>query len=256
MLKRPLNVGFSGGEKKRFEALQMAVLEPRFAILDETDSGLDIDALKIVVAESVNALRAPDRGHAGDHALSAAARLHQAGPGARAGRGPHRRERRAGTRARTGARGLRQISEGGVIRCALPTRRDEAWKYSDLRAALDGRRARTMLRDGPRRSSSAWRRRDAATLTRDRGRRERVSLSSACDDGPLHATRARSTSTLGDGASLTRIVIQTGAAMPLSMRARAARRGRAFRQFILAEGGKLARIETHVEVEGEGARSS
>jgi Fe-S cluster assembly ATP-binding protein len=61
MLKRPLNVGFSGGEKKRFEALQMAVLQPRFAILDETDSGLDIDALKIV-AENVNALRAADRG--------------------------------------------------------------------------------------------------------------------------------------------------------------------------------------------------
>jgi Fe-S cluster assembly ATP-binding protein len=61
MLKRPLNVGFSGGEKKRFEALQMAVLEPRFAILDETDSGLDIDALRIV-AENVNALRAPNRG--------------------------------------------------------------------------------------------------------------------------------------------------------------------------------------------------
>jgi Fe-S cluster assembly ATP-binding protein len=61
MLKRPLNVGFSGGEKKRFEALQMAVLEPRFAILDETDSGLDIDALK-VVADSVNALRDPERG--------------------------------------------------------------------------------------------------------------------------------------------------------------------------------------------------
>ncbi|PHS27749.1 MAG: Fe-S cluster assembly ATPase SufC [Robiginitomaculum sp.] len=60
MLKRPLNVGFSGGEKKRMEILQMAVLEPRFAILDETDSGLDIDALK-VVAEGVNALRAPDR---------------------------------------------------------------------------------------------------------------------------------------------------------------------------------------------------
>jgi len=60
MLKRPLNVGFSGGEKKRFEALQMSVLQPRFAILDETDSGLDIDALRIV-AESVNALRAPDR---------------------------------------------------------------------------------------------------------------------------------------------------------------------------------------------------
>ena len=60
MLKRPLNVGFSGGEKKRFEALQMAVLEPRFAILDETDSGLDIDALRIV-ADNVNALRSPER---------------------------------------------------------------------------------------------------------------------------------------------------------------------------------------------------
>jgi len=60
MLKRGLNVGFSGGEKKRMEALQMAVLAPRFAILDETDSGLDIDALRIV-ADNVNALRAPDR---------------------------------------------------------------------------------------------------------------------------------------------------------------------------------------------------
>lgn len=60
MLKRPLNVGFSGGEKKRFEALQMAVLQPRFAILDETDSGLDIDALR-VVADNVNTLRGPER---------------------------------------------------------------------------------------------------------------------------------------------------------------------------------------------------
>lgn len=57
---RPVNEGFSGGEKKRNEILQMAVLEPRLAILDETDSGLDIDALKIV-AEGVNKLRAPDR---------------------------------------------------------------------------------------------------------------------------------------------------------------------------------------------------
>lgn len=61
MLKRQLNVGFSGGEKKRNEILQMAMLEPKLAILDETDSGLDIDALK-TVAEGVNALRAPDRG--------------------------------------------------------------------------------------------------------------------------------------------------------------------------------------------------
>lgn len=60
MLKRAVNVGFSGGEKKRNETLQMAVLQPRLAILDETDSGLDIDALK-VVAEGVNALRAADR---------------------------------------------------------------------------------------------------------------------------------------------------------------------------------------------------
>jgi Fe-S cluster assembly ATP-binding protein len=61
MLKRAVNVGFSGGEKKRNEVLQMAVLEPRVAILDETDSGLDIDALK-VVADGVNALRSADRG--------------------------------------------------------------------------------------------------------------------------------------------------------------------------------------------------
>jgi len=60
MLKRPLNVGFSGGEKKRAEILQMSILEPYLAILDETDSGLDIDALK-VVSEGVNALRSPER---------------------------------------------------------------------------------------------------------------------------------------------------------------------------------------------------
>jgi Fe-S cluster assembly ATP-binding protein len=60
MLKRPLNVGFSGGEKKRMEILQMALLEPSLLILDETDSGLDIDALRIV-SEGVNALRSPDR---------------------------------------------------------------------------------------------------------------------------------------------------------------------------------------------------
>lgn len=60
MLKRPVNVGFSGGEKKRNEILQMAVLEPKLAILDETDSGLDIDALRIV-AQGVNAMRSPER---------------------------------------------------------------------------------------------------------------------------------------------------------------------------------------------------
>ena len=60
MLKRPLNVGFSGGEKKRNEVLQMTLLKPSLAVLDETDSGLDIDALKLV-AQGVNALRSPER---------------------------------------------------------------------------------------------------------------------------------------------------------------------------------------------------
>jgi len=60
MLRRSVNVGFSGGEKKRNEILQMAILEPRIAVLDETDSGLDIDALK-TVSEGVNRLRSPER---------------------------------------------------------------------------------------------------------------------------------------------------------------------------------------------------
>jgi Fe-S cluster assembly ATP-binding protein len=61
LLNRPVNTGFSGGEKKRNEIFQMSVLEPKLAILDETDSGLDIDALKLVAA-GVNAMRGPDRG--------------------------------------------------------------------------------------------------------------------------------------------------------------------------------------------------
>jgi len=62
MLKRPVNVGFSGGEKKRAEMVQMGILNPRFAVLDETDSGLDIDALRIV-GEGINRImRAPDKG--------------------------------------------------------------------------------------------------------------------------------------------------------------------------------------------------
>jgi Fe-S cluster assembly ATP-binding protein len=61
MLKRPVNVGFSGGEKKRNEILQMAILEPKMCILDETDSGLDVDAMKLV-ADGVNALRDAGRG--------------------------------------------------------------------------------------------------------------------------------------------------------------------------------------------------
>ncbi|MEX6723815.1 Fe-S cluster assembly ATPase SufC [Parapedomonas caeni] len=60
MLKRPVNVGFSGGEKKRNEMVQMAVLDPKMMVLDETDSGLDIDALR-VVSQGINAMRAPDK---------------------------------------------------------------------------------------------------------------------------------------------------------------------------------------------------
>ena len=60
MLRRPVNVGFSGGEKKRNEIMQLALLEPKLAVMDETDSGLDIDALR-VVSEGVNALRSPER---------------------------------------------------------------------------------------------------------------------------------------------------------------------------------------------------
>ena len=62
MLKRPVNVGFSGGEKKRAEMVQMGIMRPRFAVLDETDSGLDIDALRIVGAEINRIMRGPDKG--------------------------------------------------------------------------------------------------------------------------------------------------------------------------------------------------
>jgi Fe-S cluster assembly ATP-binding protein len=62
MLKRPVNVGFSGGEKKRAEMVQMGIMQPKFALLDETDSGLDIDALKAVGAGINRIMRAPDKG--------------------------------------------------------------------------------------------------------------------------------------------------------------------------------------------------
>ena len=105
-LTRGVNEGFSGGEKKRNEVLQMLVLEPKLAILDETDSGLDIDALK-VVSMGVNSLRDPEaRRRAGD-ALSAAARLHRAGPGACSVRRPHLEVGRPLARARARAPRLR-----------------------------------------------------------------------------------------------------------------------------------------------------
>ncbi len=98
MLRRPLNVGFSGGEKKRNEIMQMALLEPTLCVMDETDSGLDIDALRIV-SDGVNALRSPERSVYRDHALPAAAQPHCAGPSARALRRTHRALGRQGAGA-------------------------------------------------------------------------------------------------------------------------------------------------------------
>ena len=115
MLRRGVNVGFSGGEKKRNEILQMALLEPRLAVLDETDSGLDIDALKIV-SEGVNRLRGPKRIVCGHHPLSAAAQLHRARCSARPFGRPHCQNRRQGFGARTRGARLRRVSgrSGGV----------------------------------------------------------------------------------------------------------------------------------------------
>ena len=141
MLKRGLNVGFSGGEKKRMEILQMAMLEPRLLILDETDSGLDIDALRIV-ADGVNAMRAPDRSMLvithyqrlldyirpdRVHVLAARA---------------HRGVRRAGAGAPAGARGLRQVSRR---------------RHERRRSAIDGRPATSPSCRSAAARSEAWR---------------------------------------------------------------------------------------------------
>ncbi len=115
-LDRSVNEGFSGGEKKRNEILQLALLEPKLAILDETDSGLDIDALR-VVANGVNQPpRAGQRFRAG-HALPAPAQLHRARLRARDGRRPHHQDRRQGARARAREPRLR-LGRGRIRRRA------------------------------------------------------------------------------------------------------------------------------------------
>ncbi len=128
----------------------------------------------------------------------------------------------------------------------LPTRRDEAWKYSDLRAAAGA--DQHVLRDG----------RDIierlAPGTQDLivpAGEARVFVERMDDDRYMDARSHDFT--LGEGATLTRIVLQTGAAMPLSMARARLGAGARLRQFILAEGAKLARIETHVSLEGKGA---
>ena len=115
MLRRAVNVGFSGGEKKRNEILQMALLEPRLAVLDETDSGLDIDALKIV-ADGVNRLRSPERVVRRHHPLPAAVVLHRAGHRARAVR--------AAASSRPAARSWRSSSR----RAAMPSIKRRRWR--------------------------------------------------------------------------------------------------------------------------------
>src|SRR5512140_2525078 len=138
MLKRALNVGFSGGEKKRMEILQMAMLSPRFLILDETDSGLDIDALRIV-SDGVNALRGPDRAmlvithyqRLLDHIRPD--RVHVlAGGRIVASGGPElalQLEREGYDKYATAAIRDRDPS-------ALPSRRDEDWRWTDLRGLI------------------------------------------------------------------------------------------------------------------------
>ena len=107
LLKRSVNEGFSGGEKKRSEVFQMALLEPKMSVLDETDSGLDIDALRIV-ANGVNMQRSPEKVGAGYHALSALAGLHRARFRARFVSGPHHQIGRQRVGAGAGRNRLRR----------------------------------------------------------------------------------------------------------------------------------------------------
>ena len=106
MVNRYVNQGFSGGEKKRNEVLQLAVLQPQIAILDETDSGLDIDSLKLV-AEGVNELVGSRSRRAADHALPAHAELHHARPGPRDDARAYRAVGRPRARPRARGEGLR-----------------------------------------------------------------------------------------------------------------------------------------------------
>ena len=141
MLKRPVNVGFSGGEKKRSEILQMEMLEPTLCVLDETDSGLDIDALRIV-ADGVNAMRAKDRSMLVITHYQRLLDYIVPGQGARHDRWAHREVRRAGAGARARDLGLRRIpGEGRVsIKATLPIGEDmQAAAKAELPAGAHAR---------------------------------------------------------------------------------------------------------------------
>jgi Fe-S cluster assembly protein SufD len=134
-----------------------------------------------------------------------------------------------------------------MIAADLPNRRVEAWKYSDLRGALTDERP--VLRDG----------RDI--IERLAPGTQRMSVPAGENrliiermDDDVHIDARSFDFELGNGASLTRIVIQTGAAVPLAMARVTLGAGARLKQFVLAKGGKLARLETHVDVRGEGAK--
>ena len=143
-LSRGVNEGFSGGEKKRNEILQMLVLEPKLALLDETDSGLDIDALK-VVANGVNSLRAAGARHRAGHALPAPARLRRARLRACARARPDRAQRRSqpGARARAARLRLDQRTGGSLTApMAIAAARSQCWPNTGMsRATMSLRRA-------------------------------------------------------------------------------------------------------------------
>jgi Fe-S cluster assembly protein SufD len=134
-----------------------------------------------------------------------------------------------------------------VIAADLPNRRVEAWKYSDLRAALADERP--VLRDG---RDIIERLAPGTQRTSIPAGEHRMFVERMDDDRSIDARSFDFE--LGDGASLTRIVIQTGAAFPLAMARISLGAGARLKQFVLAKGGKLARIETHVNVRGEDAK--
>jgi len=129
----------------------------------------------------------------------------------------------------------------------LPNRRLEAWKYSDLRAALSD--AQPVLRDG---RDIIERLASGTQRTRIPAGEQRLFVERMADDQHLDARSFDFE--LGAGASLTRVVIQTGAGIPLAMARVSLAAGAQLKQFVLALGGKLARLETHVNVRGEGAK--
>ena len=174
MLKRPVNVGFSGGEKKRNEILQMAMLEPKMCVLDETDSGLDVDAMKLV-AEGMNALRDDKPLFPDNHPLSASAGSHQTRCRSHHGKWTDRQIRRA--RAGTGSRTerLRRSVDRGCVMTSESLRRQSAedllgrymrpesgaWHSSAVSAA----EARMAAMGAPVKRDEYWKYTDPAVLT-------------------------------------------------------------------------------------------